>query len=45
MEGLIVLVAFTVAFIGIVLWVYAPRNKARMQAWGSIPFREENHEG
>ena len=40
MEGIIVLVAFTVAFIGIALWVYLPKNKQRMQAYGNIPFQE-----
>lgn len=44
MEGMIVLVTFTLAFIGIASWVYAPRNKSRIQSYGDIPFHEDGHE-
>ncbi len=43
MEGLIVLVTFTLAFVGISVWAYAPRNKARIQSYGEIPFHEDRH--
>ena len=43
MEGVIVLVAFTAAFVGIAFWAYAPRNKARLQSYGDIPFHEDSH--
>ena len=35
------LLAVTVAFIGLVVWVYLPRNKERMDSYGSIPLEEE----
>lgn len=41
MEGLIVLVSFTLAFIGIAVWAYLPRNKQQMKAHGEIPFKED----
>lgn len=42
MEGLIVLVAFSLAFTGIAIWAYLPRNKSRLQKFGNIPF-EDSH--
>lgn len=43
MHGLFVLVAFSLAFVGIAIWAYLPRNKARFQELGTIPFREDDH--
>lgn len=44
MEGMIVLVAFTLAFIGIAIWAYLPQNKKRMKLYGEIPLKEGNNE-
>lgn len=35
------LLAVTVAFIGLVVWVYLPRNKKRLDSYGSLPLEEE----
>lgn len=43
MEGMIVLVAFSLAFAGIGIWAFLPRNKSRLNYYGNIPFREESH--
>lgn len=45
MEGIIVLVGFTVAFVGIVVWIYLPRNKERINSLANIPFHEDDHHG
>jgi cbb3-type cytochrome oxidase subunit 3 len=31
-------VLVSVAFVGLIVWVLAPRNKARLEALASIPF-------
>lgn len=41
MGGMLVLIAFVLAFIGIVVWAFLPRNKERMKKDAEIPFREE----
>ncbi len=41
MEGMIVLVAFSLAFAGIAVWAYLPRNKSRLQKLANIPFNED----
>ena len=28
----------------IVLWTYWPRNKAKIEAWGEIPLKDEDEE-
>ena len=35
------LLTVTVAFLGLVVWVYLPRNKERLNSYGSIPLEEE----
>lgn len=40
MEGLIVLVAFSLVFIGIAVWAYLPRNKKRLESYRDIPLGE-----
>ena len=42
-EGIIVLVAFSIAFVGIAIWAFAPRNKNKINAYGTIPFKEEDN--
>lgn len=37
---MIALLGFFVGFVGIVLWAYAPANKARLQKNADIPFKE-----
>lgn len=29
-------------FCGIVLWAYWPKSKAKMEAWGDIPLRDDH---
>lgn len=43
MEGTIVLVAFSLAFIAIAVWAYLPGNKGRMASHGEIPFKEQDN--
>jgi cbb3-type cytochrome oxidase subunit 3 len=43
MEGLIVLVAFSLAFTGIAIWAYLPRNKSRLQKLAYIPLHEDDN--
>jgi cbb3-type cytochrome oxidase subunit 3 len=31
----------SIAFVGLLVWVLAPRNKARLEALASIPFDDE----
>ncbi|MFT4090557.1 MAG: cbb3-type cytochrome c oxidase subunit 3 [Asticcacaulis sp.] len=38
--GLLTL-TFTLGFTGIVVWAYWPKNKAKIQAHGQIPFKDE----
>lgn len=45
MGGTFMLVVFTVAFVGIAIWAYLPRNKARMNDYAEIPLREDTHVG
>ncbi len=34
-----------VAFFGLVVWVYLPRNKERLDSYGSIPLEQEQDSG
>lgn len=34
---------FFVAFVGIALWAFLPRNRARLDQYGQIPFKERDH--
>lgn len=43
MGGTVMLVIFSVVFVGIAVWAYLPRNKSRMESHGNIPFTEDNH--
>lgn len=43
MGGIIVLIAFFVAFAGIALWAYLPANKDKMTQHGNIPFIEDRY--
>lgn len=43
MEGLVVLVAFSLAFVGIAVWVYLPVNRHKINAHAAIPFSEDKH--
>ena len=43
MEGIIVLIAFSLAFAAIAIWAYLPKNKARLNAYAEIPLREEHY--
>ncbi|HLN23213.1 MAG TPA: cbb3-type cytochrome c oxidase subunit 3 [Patescibacteria group bacterium] len=31
-----------VFFTGIVLWAYWPKNKAKTESWGNIPFQDDD---
>jgi cbb3-type cytochrome oxidase subunit 3 len=35
------LLAFTVGFLGLVIWAYSPSRKRRLQKYGSIPLDDE----
>ena len=35
------LLAVTVSFLALVVWVYLPRNKERFDAYGSMPLENE----
>ncbi|MFK8029083.1 MAG: cbb3-type cytochrome oxidase subunit 3 [Gammaproteobacteria bacterium] len=37
------LISVSVAFLSLVVWVYLPRNKSRLNDYGSIPLREDLH--
>lgn len=37
-SGYLVLVAFFVAFCGVALWIYLPRNSKRLESFRNIPF-------
>ena len=37
----IAVVLVAVAFTGLVVWVVLPRNKARLEAHGAIPFHDD----
>jgi cbb3-type cytochrome oxidase subunit 3 len=42
--GMIALIGFFTAFVLIALWAYRPQNKTRLENFGSIPLREDNHD-
>jgi len=37
------LVAVTIAFIGLVLWVYSPSRRGRIESYGSMPLDDDEH--
>jgi cbb3-type cytochrome oxidase subunit 3 len=37
---MIALLGFFIGFVGIVFWVYAPKNKSLLQKNAEIPFKE-----
>jgi cbb3-type cytochrome oxidase subunit 3 len=39
--AIVSLLAVTFGFAALVLWVYWPSNKNRMESFGSIPLRDE----
>jgi len=39
-SGLIILLAFFTAFVGIAIWAYLPENKARLEDHAQIPLKE-----
>jgi len=40
--AIISLLAVTFGFVALVLWVYWPSNRSRMESFGSIPLRDES---
>lgn len=38
---LLSLIAVSIGFLSLVVWVYLPRNKSRLEAFGHIPLSDE----
>lgn len=41
LTGGLLTLAFTLGFLGIVVWAYWPKNKDKLQAHGQIPLNDE----
>ena len=45
LSGILVLVAFSVSFFGIVIWAAWPSNKTKLESQALIPFLDEDADG